>query len=542
VSTRGPSIKSTISNIESKNTKGDQAENGEKQAEPPSGSINVSQTPQNDSEVTQKDHINRSIEIQSGLPVRSLGRQNANEQKPEINPEQINNSPFNVIMNEKDYEDMSNEEVMEAVRQMATNAMAQAATKAATTEVLGRAVTSNQEQESEEIVLPIIEVTKPKLSVERQIQVHDEVVVEKEEPEIVEVVISNVQFDEQVLNDETDKIDLGLPDVFPGAEHVSSEFDISKLTRTMTMNSQKRLISAETLQTKAEEDSKSTPKKKKKKELHIKQSYRTPGCCVAFNRMLLTVLNFLVMIFGVALLVLGVMGQIKFHTAQMKTENVIMDPSFILLIAALISIVVSFNGGFGFFRGNLIMMRFFGWMLTAIFLCIFIGGIIVWAMADTIQGKVKQLYFHFIKMRVSNTGSSFFALETIEGYFRCCGVLSRADYTVQSLGWCDAKEIHLEKCAPPDSCCPSGLECDMNEAYEVGCVKKMAIWTSDNTPTLAGVWVLIWLVIVFEIVAVAHSVRRLNLQARWQKLYGHFEEEEKLKARIAKKTKGLDTN
>lgn len=103
---------------------------------------------------------------------------------------------------------MSNEEVMEAVRQMATNAMAQAATKAATTEVLGRAVTANQEQQSEEIVLPIIEVTKPKLSVERQIQVHDEVVVEKEEPEIVEVVISNVQFDEQVLNDETVKRDI----------------------------------------------------------------------------------------------------------------------------------------------------------------------------------------------------------------------------------------------------------------------------------------------------------------------------------------------
>jgi len=98
---------------------------------------------------------------------------------------------------------MSNENVMEAVRQMATNAMARAATKAATTEVLGRAVTANQEQQNEDIVLPIIEVTKPKLSVERQIQVHDEVVVEKEEPEIVEVVISNVQFDEQVLNDET---------------------------------------------------------------------------------------------------------------------------------------------------------------------------------------------------------------------------------------------------------------------------------------------------------------------------------------------------
>ena len=34
-------------------------------------------------------------------------------------------------------------------------------------------------------------------------------------------------------------------------------------------------------------------------------------------------------------------------------------------------------------------------------------------------------------------------------------------------------------------------------------------------------------------------MRRLNLQSRWQKLYGHLEEEEKLRARIAKKQKQL---
>jgi hypothetical protein len=162
---------------------------------------------------------------------------------------------------------MSNEEVMEAVRQMATNAMAQAATKAATTEVLGRAVTSNQEQENEEIVLPIIEVTKPKLSVERQIQEHYEVVVEKEDPEFVEVVIINVQ-----------------------------------LTMTTT----------------------STPKKK---------------------RELLTKLFFGValLVVGVAVLVLGVYPQLKYQAAKMKTspENVIMEPSFLLPIAAQISIGIS---------------------------------------------------------------------------------------------------------------------------------------------------------------------------------------------------------
>ena len=45
----------------------------------------------------------RSIEIQSALPVRTLGRQSVPEQKPEIDADQINNSPFNVMLNEEDY-------------------------------------------------------------------------------------------------------------------------------------------------------------------------------------------------------------------------------------------------------------------------------------------------------------------------------------------------------------------------------------------------------------------------------------------------------
>ena len=59
MSTRGPSVKSTISNIERKNTEGDRAENGEKPVERSSGSIKAPKIPQIDSEEPQKDHIKR---------------------------------------------------------------------------------------------------------------------------------------------------------------------------------------------------------------------------------------------------------------------------------------------------------------------------------------------------------------------------------------------------------------------------------------------------------------------------------------------------
>ena len=52
-------MKSTISNIERKNTEGDRAENGEKPVERSSGSIKAPKIPQIDSEEPQKDHIKR---------------------------------------------------------------------------------------------------------------------------------------------------------------------------------------------------------------------------------------------------------------------------------------------------------------------------------------------------------------------------------------------------------------------------------------------------------------------------------------------------
>ena len=51
------------------------------------------------------------------------------------------------------------------------------------------------------------------------------------------------------------------------------------------------------------------------------------------------------------------------------------DPTFVTLIIGVIITLTTFNGTVGFFRGNTLMLKFFGWILVILFLLIFIGGI-----------------------------------------------------------------------------------------------------------------------------------------------------------------------
>ena len=82
------------------------------------------------------------------------------------------------------------------------------------------------------------------------------------------------------------------------------------------------------------------------------------------------------------------------------------DPTFILLISGLIIMVVSFNGTIGFFRGNTIMLKFFGWILVLIFLGLFVGGILVFAMAGDVKLLLDRTFKHFMTMAGSGHQSA----------------------------------------------------------------------------------------------------------------------------------------
>lgn len=132
------------------------------------------------------------------------------------------------------------------------------------------------------------------------------------------------------------------------------------------------------------------------------------------------------------------------------------DPTFIILIIGLIIMVVSFNGAFGFFRGNTIMLKFFGWILVLIFLGLFVGGIVVFAMVGDVKLLIDRTFKHFMTMSSNGHKSAELLIDYSQRTFQCCGSVSKSEYTQKSIGYCDAKQTHEQTCSPPDSCCPAG--------------------------------------------------------------------------------------
>ena len=131
-----------------------------------------------------------------------------------------------------------------ALRSMATQSMKTAAEKSQQEELFAsmKAKMENpDEEESPTPKLPEIEIAQPSLVLERQIQglkfrnanirvskkyqghnfllflVHDDVIIEKDEPKtnVVEIKTANINFEVEEMEDLELKPDLGLPDEFP---------------------------------------------------------------------------------------------------------------------------------------------------------------------------------------------------------------------------------------------------------------------------------------------------------------------------------------
>ena len=169
------------------------------------------------------------------------------------------------------------------------------------------------------------------------------------------------------------------------------------LGRTMTMHSRKPLVGAETLPVDTDKPLSEKEKKKLKESEPPKDEYKYPGCCVSLLRLLLSFVNVCCLLLGLILIGYGLYGQIRFRMGSSRMD-LATDPTFVLLITGLVVTVTSFNGTLGFFRGNLLMLKFFGWILVLLFLAIFIGGITLLATFEQLTGSLEASYKDWIKL------------------------------------------------------------------------------------------------------------------------------------------------
>ena len=315
----------------------------------------------------------------------------------------VNRQPMAMMMNSADIEAMSNEAVLEALREMATQSMTAAAHKSAQEEVFAsiqKSIEAHHEEGEVVEVMPELDIKAVDLKVEREIQVHND------QPALdaahvptttiaLEIKTADVVFEVEQVDAVPPPV-TDLPLEFPGMEHMANatytadgQFDMSRLGRTATIHSRKPLVDGEVTVAAADDDEeeKTGTMKSKKGTLKSKKGtlkqeteppkdiYKHPGCFVTLIRLLFGTLNLVVFILALIGIGFGLYGQIQFRLKSKVHLDFDTDPTFIILICSLVIIVAAFNGLLGLFRGNGIMLKLFCIILTLLFLCVFVGGI-----------------------------------------------------------------------------------------------------------------------------------------------------------------------
>ena len=171
----------------------------------------------------------------------------------------VNRTPMAMMMNAADIEAMSNEAVLEALREMATQSMTTAAQKSAQEEVFAsiqKSIEAHHEEGEVVEVMPELDVKPVELKIEREIQVHnDQPALDAQQVPTktiaLEIKTADVVFEVEQADAPPPPV-TDLPNEFPGMEGVSSQhftadgqFDMSRLGRTATIHSRKPLVDGE---------------------------------------------------------------------------------------------------------------------------------------------------------------------------------------------------------------------------------------------------------------------------------------------------------
>ena len=85
----------------------------------------------------------------------------------------------------------------------------------------------------------------------------------------------------------------------------------------------------------------------------------------------------------------------------------------------------------------------------------------------------------------------------------------------------DSSSFNPTKCKIPDSCCPEGGLgdgfCGMNvieKPYLDGCYEKVTKYFVNSTALFAGVWLVLWLLMMLQIIAARFMIRRIRLERK----------------------------
>ncbi|XP_050455861.1 CD63 antigen-like [Cataglyphis hispanica] len=207
------------------------------------------------------------------------------------------------------------------------------------------------------------------------------------------------------------------------------------------------------------------------------------GCGMGMIKYLLFIFNFIFVLCGLAILVVGVLVRIgdQKYAEEMKTiTGDLAFPSITLIVIGSIIFVIAFFGCCGAIRESHCMIVTFATLLLTILIiqvAVAIYAFVVLKNADEIDFKNEYAMnvFNYYTKRESQKE----LVDLIQQELECCGVESYKDF----------KTLNI---SIPGSCCGKdptnvALTCSQQEAYEEGCVVALKDLFKSACAALGGI-------------------------------------------------------
>lgn len=200
---------------------------------------------------------------------------------------------------------------------------------------------------------------------------------------------------------------------------------------------------------------------------------------------LMFVFNFVFVVCGIALIVVGAVVQGRDYTMFLDSKYV--TAPTILIVVGVFIFLLAFLGCYGAIRENHCMVTTFGIILFLIFIVELAGGISAYVYRNEFEGFLKK---NMNSTLAQDKDDSRKIWDEMQSKWHCCGVEGAQDYTENNL-------------KVPKSCCdPKEDTCEESKAFPKGCFKQMLDKLNHAIAVVGGVAVGI---AVIELIGVMFS-------------------------------------
>ncbi|XP_029450551.1 CD63 antigen isoform X2 [Rhinatrema bivittatum] len=201
--------------------------------------------------------------------------------------------------------------------------------------------------------------------------------------------------------------------------------------------------------------------------------------CVKF---LVFFFNFIFWLCGLALIVVGVIVQVKLNNSIIIKNASASGAPIVIIIVGVVIFFVAFFGCCGAWKENYCMVTTFAILLTLIFLVEIAAAIAGYVFKNKVNDFFRQSFVEGMA-KYNTTIEVKEALDGLQRDFKCCGENGSTD-------WANYAPFNKSG-GVPDSCCQNETAgCGKASPPLInteGCVEKINTWIKNNVVVIAGV-------------------------------------------------------